>query len=62
MTMTMTTTAAQELLRGDAQIEAPPVGGFTHGLDPILDKSLNTGKCYVEESPLTKNVHIQKNL
>ena len=27
MTMTMTTTAAQELLRGDAQIEAPPVGG-----------------------------------
>ena len=25
--MTMTTTAAQELLRGDAQIEAPPVGG-----------------------------------
>jgi hypothetical protein len=47
-TMTMTTTAAQELFRGDAQIEAPPVGGFTHGLDPILDKSLNTGKCYVE--------------
>ena len=60
MTMTMTTTAAQELLRGDAQIEAPPVGGFTHGLDPILDKSLNTGKCYVEESHVTQKITSNK--